>query len=170
MSKRNKKSIFGFTIVELLVVVSIISLISSIVFAEFSISKKKSRDVTRMSNLLELQKAIELYRNENNNYPSTSNQFWSGTNVCGGAQVIGKGYGATGYVPGVAPTLIGSLPEDPQSSATRCYIYRSDGIDYMISAYNGMEALNPNSGPHSLDRASTNDNSIAVYSSGAAGW
>ncbi|MDQ3014769.1 MAG: hypothetical protein M3Q73_02825, partial [bacterium] len=48
------------------------------------------------------------------------------------------------YIPGVVPQYITVLPEDPLSSAApvQCYIYRSNGIDYMIIAYRGAESFN----------------------------
>lgn len=55
----------GFTLVEILVVVSIIALLSSALFASFSQARAKARDSKRVQDLLEVQKALELYRAKN---------------------------------------------------------------------------------------------------------
>ncbi len=161
----------GFTLIELMVVVSIITFLASIIFAQTVGTKKKARDTERMRDLREMQKAIELYRNEYGSFPNTSGQFRAGAGTCAGAAVPAQGYGPTGYIPGVVPTYISTLSEDPLPGAgTRCYIYRSDGSEYMLAAYNGAENFDPNSPAHPFDRPSTSDQSIAVYTSGASTW
>lgn len=59
----------GFTLVELLVVIAIISLLASVVLASFSKTREKARDSKRVQDLLQVQKALELYKAENNKYP-----------------------------------------------------------------------------------------------------
>ena len=51
----------GFTLIELLVVISIISLLSSIVLVSLNNVKIKARDAVRLSDITEINKAIELY-------------------------------------------------------------------------------------------------------------
>lgn len=60
----------GFTLIELLVVVSIISLISTIVVAALNDARAKARNTAKNSLVLEYIKALELYRIENDVYPS----------------------------------------------------------------------------------------------------
>jgi prepilin-type N-terminal cleavage/methylation domain-containing protein len=62
----------GFTIIELLVVVSIIGLLSTIILASLSTSKAKARDAQRIQNVHQLKTAIELYINDMNNPPLPS--------------------------------------------------------------------------------------------------
>ena len=61
----------GFTLIELLVVISIISLISSIVLASLNSAKMKSRDARRMSDMKQMEIALELYYDANNRYPDS---------------------------------------------------------------------------------------------------
>jgi prepilin-type N-terminal cleavage/methylation domain-containing protein len=157
----------GFTLIELITVISIIGLISTVVLANLTRARAKARDAIRVQALQELQKAVELYYQDYGAYPTTGNQWHGGLAGCFG----GFGYGTAGYIPGIIPKYIGALPEDPKASVTplRCFIYKSNGKDYMIAAYRGIETYNPNGTP--LDRvADIILPTIAVYSSGAANW
>ena len=66
MNLKNKK---GFTLIELLVVISIISLLSSIVLTTLSGARAKARDAKRMSDMLQIKMALDLYYNDNGSYP-----------------------------------------------------------------------------------------------------
>jgi prepilin-type N-terminal cleavage/methylation domain-containing protein len=61
----------GFTLIELLVVISIISLLSSIVLSSLNQARASARDSERLSDIRQIQVALELYRNINGNYPGT---------------------------------------------------------------------------------------------------
>ncbi len=63
----------GFTLIELLVVISIISLLSSVILASLSSARARARDAQRMSNLHEIQTALQLYAADHNNkFPDSS--------------------------------------------------------------------------------------------------
>lgn len=66
------KSKSGFTLIELLVVVSIITLLSSIVFSALSKARSKARDARRVSDMHQIQTALELYLDgHNGSYPAS---------------------------------------------------------------------------------------------------
>lgn len=83
-----KKSINnkGFTLIELLVVISIISLLSSIVIASLNSAREKARDTKRLSDMRQIQTALELYRNTYGRYPDPTSQA-----DCGGWDSGGDG-------------------------------------------------------------------------------
>ncbi len=65
--KHNK----GFTLVELIVVISIIGILSSLLVANFMNVRYKTRDAVRKKDLNQIQLALEVYKNDAGNYPST---------------------------------------------------------------------------------------------------
>lgn len=64
--KKNK----GFTLIELLVVIAIIGILSSVVLASLNSAREKSRDAKRVSDIKQLQLALELYFDSNGEYPA----------------------------------------------------------------------------------------------------
>lgn len=60
---------FGFTLVELMVVITIISLLSSVAIASLQTSREKARDTARISTLIEVRKALYLYRERYGRFP-----------------------------------------------------------------------------------------------------
>lgn len=62
----------GFTLIELLVTMGIIAVLSGLAVFNFNQARMRARDVQRKSDLSQLQKALELYRNDNNGrYPQS---------------------------------------------------------------------------------------------------
>ncbi|OGL94761.1 hypothetical protein A2348_04355 [Candidatus Uhrbacteria bacterium RIFOXYB12_FULL_58_10] len=60
----------GFTIVELLVVVLIIGLVGTLAAIAVNSARSKQRDASRLSNVRQVQSALENYFNQSNAYPS----------------------------------------------------------------------------------------------------
>lgn len=63
----------GFTLIELLVVVSIIGFLSSLAFASFDTARAKARDAKRISDLHQIETALELYFGDYGFYPVCQN-------------------------------------------------------------------------------------------------
>lgn len=68
----------GFTLIELLVVIAIIGVLSSITYALLSDSRVRAQDALRLRHMKEVQKALELYYAEHNQYPPTDGPSASG--------------------------------------------------------------------------------------------
>ena len=147
---------FGFTLVELMVVVSIIGILTSIVYANFGDSRKIARDNVRKTDLKDLQVAIELYKAQNGRYPgrcltdedssasrASSTTHWSGAVL--GTYRCNDGSGQ--YILGLVPDYIASLPEDPMAGSSGVnnfgYLYEVDstGASYKLMAYNVVEKI-----------------------------
>ena len=60
----------GFTLIEVLVSISIIALLSSVVLAATNSARKNARDSKRISSIRELQVGLELYFTDNQTYPN----------------------------------------------------------------------------------------------------
>ena len=126
----------GFTLIELLVVIAIIGLLSSIVLASLTQARYRAYDATRVSDLKEVQKAIELYALDNGGkYPTTGGNWYT---QCAGLTGAATKTGDA-LIPNLAPKYITSLPSDPtMNGSTCCYLYKSDGNDYKFDvAYTG---------------------------------
>lgn len=61
----------GFSLIELLVVITIISLLTGVILTSISGSRAKARDSQRVSDLGQLQLALALYLDRCNSYPSS---------------------------------------------------------------------------------------------------
>lgn len=78
----------GFTLIELLVVISIIGMLSTVVLVSLSSARSKARDTRRRQDIATMQKAVELYFNDNGNYLIA----YSGSGSNGGAVGCGCGW------------------------------------------------------------------------------
>lgn len=133
----------GFTLIELLVVIAVIGMLASIVLVSLGPARGKARDARRLSDLKQIQLALELYYDKYESYPNTGGALWSeGRCVNFPETTIKPDYsGANAYIPNLAPEFIGQLPGDPNvnGAGKRCYIYLSNGTNYNISAHLGAE-------------------------------
>ncbi len=162
----------GFTLVELLVVIALISLLSSVVLASLNSARAKARDAKRVNDLKQIQVALEFYFDDNGQYPQPSRGWSNWSGHC-------PSYGDNdNYIIGLAPTYITVLPRDPSSdSGGDCYLYRSDGTDFMAITHQTMETVgsDPSAAGNppyiqALDRTCCTQPTIAVYSPGAKSW
>jgi len=92
----------GFTLIELLVVIAIIGILSSVVLASLNSAREKSRDAKRVSDIKQLQLALELYFDNNGSYPAVTD-LDSSTLVSDG--------------------LLSAIPHDPTTDADYSYAY-----------------------------------------------
>ena len=143
MNIKNKNSQSAFTLIELLVVIAIIGVIVSVVAVGLQTARSKGRDARRKADLTQMQKALELYENTNNNYPTTGGAWW-GISANGGSKTT---TGANAYIPGLTPTYLSELPVDPKGLTTDWsgYLYRSDGNSYKLLAHDTGPESFPNS-------------------------
>lgn len=66
----NGKNKAGFTLIELLVVIAIIGILSTLAIVALGGARQKARDAKRVADLAQIGKALELYFNDNNLYPT----------------------------------------------------------------------------------------------------
>lgn len=116
----------GFTIIELLVVIFIISILTGIGLVSFSGAQKQARDTTRRSDLQQYRNAIENYAANNSGlYPLKNTSPVNTSFLCN----VGETYNIANY--------IASCPVDPKfaSDATWFYKYASsaDRTAYMLT-------------------------------------
>jgi len=126
----NKK---GFTLIELLVVIAIIGLLSTLAVVALGSAREKARDSKRLSDVKQMQTALELFFTDSNHYPTST--F---TNLGTGAVCLGpENWEATSAACGDSPYM-GLVPKDPQSP-TQEYTYGlpegdTTGASYVMHA------------------------------------
>lgn len=187
---KHSGKIWGFTLIEILVVISIIGILVAILTASFNQGRAQSRDRVRMSALKELQLSIELYKAQNGRYP----EMGCGTATPGGGGPwSGKGNIPVGntwggivcnpYILGLVPEYISDLPGDPLASNVGIiYTTNSIGSAYklllggvesmLVTSYDNEFARCPSScgvGHHCGPTAPQTD-VYATYSTGAECW
>jgi len=117
----NKK---GFTLIELLVVIAIIGLLSTLAVVALGSARVKARDSKRLSDLKQVQTALELYYTDQNAYPAGAGVVLGSANV---ACLSSAGFAATGC----ANPYMGQVPADPGSTQ---YTYTVGAGTYTITA------------------------------------
>ena len=68
VNKRNKQA---FTLIELLVVIAIIGILTALAVVSLQNSRRSARDAKRLSDVKQIQIALELYYQDNSSYPPT---------------------------------------------------------------------------------------------------
>lgn len=133
---KNKKV---FTVLEILVVISIIAFLATFTIIQVQKSQAKKRDTIRISDMNQINKALEIYFSKNNKYPvpppAIDSSQISGEVGCWNGYIASKG--GDNYIKEISDII--KLPHDPLikevDGAVICtpqYYYRSDGKDYKI--------------------------------------
>lgn len=127
----------GFTLVEILIVISIIGILSGIVIMSVGPVRMKGRDTQRISDLSSIRIALEIYKSQNGTYPTFTPSGWAIDGVVGAYQVRWNQL-KTALAPYIA------LPVDPLNSGldgpwrtqhdTFRYAYISNGTKYDLVA------------------------------------
>lgn len=115
----------GFTLVELMIVMVILGILTSIIGGTFMQAKLKSRDAQRKNDLGQVQRALESYYNDHGTYPPASND---GT-------LLGTTWG--GVFQDTTPTVyMNKLPNDFKEPTMQFfYVTSADDMKYQIFTY-----------------------------------
>ena len=101
----------GFTLIELLIVISIIGILSTVVLASLGSARERARDSNRVTDIRQIQLALELYFEQNGEYP-------------------------TDIATLATSNFIQAEPLDPLSGSSYFYAYNpsSNPVDYHVAA------------------------------------
>lgn len=107
--KKNK----GFTLIELMVTISIVAVLMAVAIVYYGNTQKQARDNKRKADLEQVRSALEMYRSQEGEYPTTSDFSAMITTIS---------------------DYINEAPEDPRPS-TYEYYYSSGGDSYNLCAF-----------------------------------
>jgi len=128
----------GFSLVELLVVVTIIAILSVAAYTAFGGQTVKAKDARRQQDLGTIQSALELYVVQNNRYPES---------------LENGNEGAPDYL--IPKKYLSSIPADPSGKA---YLYQVSGDkkSYELAAVLENDGLLPNFSSYIVGNSDTN--------------
>jgi len=134
----------GFTLIELLVVIAIIGLLATLAVVALNNARAKSRDAKRVSDIKQVQTALELYYSDQGGYPwQTGTLGISGNFYCLGT----AGFAGTVACPGA---YMGLVPSNPSpGGATYRYEGWLDKYSISFSLESGTGGLG--TGVHTAD-------------------
>ena len=129
----------GFTLLEMLVVISIIGVLAALVVPNFNVARERARDTQRKNDLKQMQKALELYRQDsvNSSFPDATtmnNTILAAIGNCWFPLTDGV---VIATVCSNKLPYMNKVPGDPlsQASAPIPYIYTStSGTSYTLCA------------------------------------
>ncbi len=116
----------AFTLVELLIVISIISVLSTVGVVTFQGVQSKARDSTRKSDLQKLATALEIYFQQNSKYIVNTDK----TDI---ASCQTDPTSSTFYT-SIANNISGGTISDPSSKLAYCYISSNSGQGFRLFA------------------------------------
>jgi len=144
--KKQRNLKVGFTLIELLVVIAIIGVLASIVLASLNTARRKSRDARRISDIKQIQLALELFFDSQlvPTYPTGAAACDAATTFYG-LQVLITG----GFIP--------QIPRDPNNATPdNCYRYVTPTAVVPLSTYHlGAKLEDPNNTVFSSDKDCT---------------
>ena len=121
MNKNQK----GFTLIELLVVIAIIGLLSTLSIIALNSARARARDAKRISDVKQMQIALEMYYNENNAYPASA------------AVVPGASIATSGSEPFLRAVPTPPEPYDGATCNTDTATYLKTKYNYVLTTSNG---------------------------------
>lgn len=124
--KKTQLKFFGFTMIELLVVTTIIIVITSIGLVSYTSANRSARNGKRKADMEMVRQALVLYRTDNGTYPATSNFATMLSTI-------------SDYTSATSVT-------DPKNEGSYVYSYTSDGVVFTLTAN-----LEPNGTPYSIN-------------------
>lgn len=138
--KRHKNG--GFTLIELLVVIAIIGVLASIVLASLNSARTKSRDARRITDVKQIQLALELYFDGVGN-----SQYPAATITCDDAHGLQE-LATNGYIP--------QVPRDPNiATPNDCYKYATPSTGSRTTYHLGVTLEDTNNAALNGDRDCT---------------
>lgn len=126
ISKKNKRQ-KGFTLIELLVVITIMGVLTVITVSSFRGTQVKSRDARRKNDLESINKAVNMYYNDNNLFPDANFNT-----------LLGSGGEFKTSVGGNNIIYMKELPKE-KSSSVESYVYEVSSTRKSFKVFTNLE-------------------------------
>ena len=116
----------GFTLIEILIVVAIIGILSSVILIGLGSARARARDARRIADLREVQNALELYYSKVGRYPDASEAArWGPVTENGTLEKVLRDAGIG----------VSKIPNDPLGgNSTYYYLYNEFSGEYYLGA------------------------------------
>ena len=135
----------GFTLLEVMVVISIIAILVSVIYVSFGEARANARNKALTVELKEVQLALERYRAQNDFYPLPD----TACSTPAGTQSYAIDTCSTPYISNLVPEFISALPSRADSGNGNCVIeYRTDAIGswFKLTAINCLSGVDATTG------------------------
>lgn len=124
--KSMNKAQKGFTLIEMLIVIAVITILAGVVFNGIQGVRETTRDTRRIGDLTNVQSILEMYMNQCNHYPGVADSV---TN-CNHPNITTWSDLVTAL-----STVSSKIPSDPVPSKTYYYgVDAADGLQYVVGA------------------------------------
>lgn len=140
----------GFTLIEILVVVTIISILAAVLYASFGEARQDSQNKALFTEIKETQLALELYKAQFGQYPAAQDIGVGGcSDNSGGIESAGSvDCVGNDYIVGLTPEFLPELPDHTVSDNPNCeFVYQVDDTEFdrykltAVSCYAGADTV-----------------------------
>lgn len=135
----------GFTLIELMVAISIVAILASVGLVAYSKTQITARDSRRKQDLRSIQTALELYRQKNNHYPCSSD--WQLSNSADSQGWIkddpSAGSNCSQSITYLDTNYINTLPKDPLANSGNPFTSNVSGYGYKSNSITGATCPSP---------------------------
>jgi|GEM_PF-2130385 len=115
----------AFTLIELLIVIIIIGILVTAIIPRVKGIQAKTRDMARIAHIVQMQQALEVYRNENGKYPGSKHYASTLDPICRHAHpTMNVSDWTVVFDTNFQSNYVSSLPKDPLGdNPLYCYGY-----------------------------------------------
>ncbi|MDD5481531.1 MAG: prepilin-type N-terminal cleavage/methylation domain-containing protein [Candidatus Shapirobacteria bacterium] len=125
----------AFTLIELLVVMTIIGVLAGLIVPNYMLARQRARDAQRKSDLEQIQKALELYKMDQNPVAYPAALALNGEDSDCGKCLSTSGPNLS--CPDDEEVYMKEIPCDPQNNDPYIYVYQrevDDSLKYTLTA------------------------------------